>query len=119
MKRLILVALIGFGCPGKPPSEVAAKPGAGSASSAQPLSPACAAVRPRVEQLYRADAQAHEPGRADEAVADNTAMVMNDCGKAPDKVAACVAAASTVKDLEARCLVPLDDEGTEGDQSAR
>ncbi len=119
MNRLAVVALIGFGCSGKPPSEPAAKPGPGSATGAAQVSPACAAVRPKVEQLYRAEAQAREPGRVDEAVADNTTMVMNDCGKAPDKVAACVASVSTVKDLEARCLAPIDDEGTEGDQRAR
>lgn len=121
MKRLAVVALIGFGCSGKPPSEPVAKPGPGSAIGAAQVSPACAAVRPKVEQLYRVEAQAREPGRVDEAVADNTTMVMNDCGKAPDKVAACIASVSTVtvKHLEARCLAPLDDEGTEGDQRAR
>jgi hypothetical protein len=123
MKWLIVVALIGLGCSGKPASEPVARPGSGSAAGAAggaaQVNPACAAVRPRVEQLYRAEAQAREPGRVDEAVTDNTTMVMNDCGKAPDKVAACVTSASTVKDLEARCLAPIDDEGTEGDQRAR
>ena len=60
-----------------------------------------------------------EPARLDEAVADNTAMVMNDCALAPDKVVACIGTAATVKDLEARCLAPIDDEGTEGDRLAR
>jgi hypothetical protein len=41
-------------------------------------------------------------------------MVMNDCAKAPDRVAACVQGVSTVADLERTCLRPLDDEGTEG-----
>ena len=119
MKWLIVVALVGLGCSGKPASEPVARPGSGAAAGAAQISPACEAVRPRVEQLYRAEAQAREPGRVDEAVTDNTTMVMNDCGKAPDKVAACVTSASTVKDLEARCLAPIDDEGTEGDQRAR
>jgi hypothetical protein len=119
MKRLLVVALVAFGCPGKPPP--ADRPGgtaAGSASPTVPLSPACAAVRPKVEQLYRAEAQAREPKRVEEAVADNTTMVMNDCAKAPDKVAACIASATTVKDLEASCLAPIDDEGTEGEHVA-
>jgi len=79
----------------------------------------CDAVRGRVEQLYRAEARAAEPARVDEAVADNTAMVMTDCARAPEKTAACITAATSVKDLEARCLVPIDDEGTEGDRLTR
>jgi hypothetical protein len=118
MKWLIAVALALLGCPGKP-APVERTGGAGSASGAAPINPACAALQPKVEQLYRVEAHAREPGRVDEAVADNTTMVMNDCGKAPDKVAACIASASTVKDLEASCLAPIDDEGTEGDGRAR
>lgn len=76
-------------------------------------------MRERVEQLYRAEAPAKQPSRVDEAVADNTAMVMTDCAQAPVKVAACLAAASTVPELEARCLTPIDDEGTEGDRLTR
>jgi len=122
MKRLV-VALIALGCAGKPPAAVVRTgtapvtgSGSGSATGAARPSPACAAVRPKVEQLYRTEAQAREPGRVDDAVSDNTTMVMNDCAKAPDQVAACVRSASTVKDLEARCLAPIDDEGSEGDQ---
>jgi len=116
MKRLIVVALVGFGCPGKPPADPAGG-AAGSASAGAQRPPACEASRAKVEKLYRAEAQAREPARIDEAVADNTAMVMNDCAKAPDKVAACIASASTIAELEARCLAPIDDEGTEGDRA--
>ena len=56
-----------------------------------------------------------EPKRVDEYVADNTAMVMNDCAKNPAKLAPCLAAAATVAELEQECLIPLDDEGTEGE----
>ena len=98
----------------RPPNE----PTAGSGSTAGRGGP-CDAVRARVEQLYRDEAKAKEPSRVDEAVADNTAMVMNDCAQAPGKVAACIAAVTTVKDLEARCLAPIDDEGTEGDKLAQ
>ena len=79
----------------------------------------CDDVKPRVEQMYRGEAQIKEPKRVDDAVADNTAMVMSDCEKAPDRVAACVVGATTVTDLEARCLAPIDDEGTEGDKLVR
>ena len=44
---------------------------------------------------------------------------MNDCAKAPAKLTACIAAITTVAELEARCLIPIDDEGTEGDKLAR
>jgi len=88
--------------------------GAPNGPSAKPAG-ACEDIRAKVEQLYRAEAQAKEPKRVDEAVADNTAMVMSDCAKAPAKVAACVTAASTVAELEKKCLAPLDEEGTEGE----
>ena len=115
MRRLFVAALLAAGCPAKPPAE----PATGSTGSGPPRSAPCTAVRSKVERLYRAEAQAREPARVAEAVADNTTMVMNDCAKAPDQVAACIAAASTISDLEARCLAPIDDEGTEGDQVAR
>lgn len=102
-------AVLAFGCSGKP-----ASPGIGSAAAGS-----CDAARGKVEALYRTEARAREPGRVDEAVADNTAMVMADCAKAPAKVTPCIAAAGTVSELEARCLEPLDDEGTEGDRRAR
>jgi hypothetical protein len=115
MKRLVVALLLGAGCPAKPPVAPVADP----ATTGLQRSAPCAAVRSKVERLYRAEAQAREPARVEEAVADNTAMVLNDCAKAPDKVAACIASASTTSDLEARCLAPIDDEGTEGDHVAR
>ena len=79
----------------------------------------CEGIRPKVERLYRAEAEAKEPKRVDEAVADNTRMVMNDCAKAPATVARCVNGVSSVAELEKKCLVPLDDEGTEGEELRR
>jgi hypothetical protein len=75
----------------------------------------CDQVKPRVEQLYRAEAQAKEPKRVDESVADNTAMVMKDCAKDPGKTVPCLGRAASVAELEKQCLIPLDDEGTEGE----
>lgn len=92
------------------------RPGGGPMASD---STTCDDVRQRVEQLYRADAQVHEPKRVDEAVADNTAMVMADCAKAPAQTVACLARAASVAELEKQCLIPLDDEGTEGEALAR
>ena len=113
MKRLLAVAVFIAGACGNraPPAAT----GASTAGSGDARGP-CEAMRDRVEQLYRAEAQAKEPARVDEAVADNTAMVMTDCAQAPDKVATCLGAAATVADLEARCLAPIDDEGTEGER---
>jgi len=96
-------------------------PGTGNGTNQPtgPLPAACQAQRGKVEQLYRAEAQAKEPSRVDEAVADNTAMVMSDCVKQPDQVAACVGKASSVAEIEKQCLAQLDDEGTEGEAMRR
>ena len=95
-------------------------PGSGSGpgvGSAPPVENAktCDDVKTRVQQMYRDEAQVKEPKRVDEAVADNTAMVMKDCAKDPAKTVPCLASAGTVAELEKRCLVQLDDEGTEGE----
>jgi hypothetical protein len=115
MKWLVLVALMACGSPSKPPVVAS---GGSTASGGAAASSACDAVRGKVEQLYRAAAHG-EPARVAEMVADNTTMVMNDCARAPDQAPACITAATTVQELEARCLVPIDDEGTEGDRRAR
>lgn len=119
MRRLLLVALLA--CGSKPPGGTGGTSSsqAGSSTGTGPSATACDAVRPRVAQLYRAELRARDPARVDEAVADNTTMVMNDCIKSPDRTAACITAATTVQELEARCLIPLDEEGSEGDQLAR
>lgn len=82
------------------------------------VGPGCEGVRAKVEELYRAEAKAKEPGRVDEAVADNTAMVLGDCARAPERISACLRAAGSIKLVEA-CLPPLDPEGSEGDALAR
>ena len=111
--RWLLLAVLACGCPGRP-----VVPGGGSGHG-DATGSGCEALRRKVEQLYRTEVRAREPQRADEAVADNTAMVMTDCAKAPAKVTTCIAAVNTVAELEARCLLPIDDEGTEGDKIAR
>ncbi|HEY1815928.1 MAG TPA: hypothetical protein VGG74_26445 [Kofleriaceae bacterium] len=75
----------------------------------------CDSVKPRVESLYRAEGQQREPKRVDEYVSDNTTMIMNDCVTNPAKFAPCLAAAATVAQMEQECVIPLDDEGTEGE----
>jgi hypothetical protein len=75
----------------------------------------CDNVKPRVEAMYRAEGQQREPKRVDEYVSDNTTMIMNDCVTNPAKLAPCLAAAATVAQMEQECVIPLDDEGTEGE----
>ncbi len=100
--------------------------GAGSGSSGSgPSTPptanakTCDDVKSRIEQMYRSEAQAKEPKRVEEAVADNTAMVMNDCAKDPPKIVPCLARAGSIAELEQQCLIQLDDEGTEGQALVR
>jgi hypothetical protein len=110
MKRAALILLVAC-APSKKPAQ-----GGGSGIVAPPVATAttCDGVKPRVEQLYRAEAQAKEPKRVDDAVADNTQMAMTDCAKDPGKLVPCLAKAGSVAELEKDCLIPLDDEGTEG-----
>jgi hypothetical protein len=117
MMRLLLLVLLA--CGNKPPSTGSTGSTGSAGSGASPTATACDAVRPKVAELYRAHLRDRDPARIAEAVADNTTMVMNDCLQAPDTTAACIAAARTAPELEARCLIPLDDEGTEGDKLAR
>ncbi|MEO6776545.1 MAG: hypothetical protein ABI467_26610 [Kofleriaceae bacterium] len=113
--RVWLVLLVACACPAKP-----APAGSGSAAAiASGTATTCDQVRPRVEALYRDDAQHHEPTRVAEAVSDNTTMVMNDCTKDPGKFVPCLAKVVTVAELERSCLIPLDDEGTEGAEEDR
>lgn len=115
MKRWVLLAVLASGCTGK---QTTAPTGTGSQQgSGVPVAGAktCADVQAKVEALYRAEAEVKEPKRVAEAVADNTAMVMNDCNKDPGKAVPCLVKAQSVSELEQQCLVPLDDEGTEGE----
>lgn len=112
MRGFALVMLLGCACPAKPVTQ----PPTGSGSAVQPPVTSCEGAKSHVEGLYRTEAQAKEPKRVEEAVADNTAMVMKDCAKQPDKTVACLARVTTVAELEKDCLIPLDPEGTEGER---
>jgi hypothetical protein len=78
----------------------------------------CEAVRAHVTALYQAEAAGKdtEAKRVAQAVADNTGMVMAECAREPGRVAGCAARARSTQELEQKCLAPLDDDGTEGDQ---
>jgi hypothetical protein len=112
--RVWLVLLMACACPAKPVATTAT--GSGSAVVEPVNATTCEGVKPRIEALYRGEAQQKEPTRVEEAVSDNTTMVMNDCTKDPAKIVPCLAKAATVAELEKTCLIPLDDEGTEGDR---
>ena len=115
---LAWMALVACACPSKPSPNVASGSGTGSGSGlivATSTATTCDGVKPRVEAMYRSEAQQKEPKRVDEAVSDNVTMVMNDCAKDP-KLVACLAKVATIAELEKTCLIPLDDEGTEGEK---
>lgn len=101
---LLLTTAAACGCATKPSTT-----GGGSATSG------CESVRAKLVTLYTADAKAAEPTRVEARVADNVAMAMNECARAPATFLPCVGAARQVADLEATCMPQLDDEGSEGD----
>jgi len=101
--------LVACGAPSKPPT----------APIPQQAAPSCDSVRGKIEQLYRTEAEAKEPKRVDDAVADNTHMVMVDCAKDPAREVECIERVASVVDLEHRCLAPLDPEGSEGEALGR
>ncbi len=107
---LVAVAVLAGCCP---PPKPAAKLAIGVTAAT------CDSVRAKVEALYRAEAQQQQPARVDTETADNVHMAMVDCAKDPAKLAACMDGANSVSDLEQRCLIPLDDEGSEGDALGR
>ncbi|MEO8845371.1 MAG: hypothetical protein ABI591_26735 [Kofleriaceae bacterium] len=117
---LVWLALVACACPSKPApatagSATASAVAAGSDSVAPVTATTCDGIKARVEAMYRAEAQQREPTRVEEATSDNTTMVMNDCTKDP-KLVACLAKVATIAELEKTCLIPLDDEGTEGEK---
>ena len=73
-------------------------------------------ARANVTALYEAQAKVGNNAKNATFAADNVAMVMSDCAADPARVATCAAQARTVPDLERDCLVPVDDDGTEGER---
>lgn len=124
MKRslaLLIVVAVACACPSKPnPAHTGTGSGSASGSAAVPPRATggdfktCDDARTKLTELYAAEPTPARNGTAD-TVSDNVTMVMNDCKKAQDRVLPCLAAAATVKDIEAKCVLPLDDEGTEGE----
>lgn len=75
---------------------------------------ACAALTERLAALYRAEAEAAgatAEGLA-EAVRDNSAMVLAECARRRE-VLRCAQGATSAKELERTCLLPLPEDGSE------
>lgn len=75
---------------------------------------ACAALTDKLAELYRAEAAAAGVPREgqDEAVRDNSAMVLDECARRRE-VLRCAAGAVSAKELERTCLSPLPEDGSE------
>ena len=84
------------------------------------LDPRCAKVQPHVRSLYqkaRDPAAGQDKALADDLLAADVTMVMNDCRADPERVAPCAERAADAAELERTCLIPLDDEGAvDGDK---
>ncbi len=118
----VVMVLTCAACPSKAPQQTGL--GSGGSGQGQNQGPPgsltdgvarCEVVRGKLEELYRAEAQAKEPGRIEAATADNTQMVLSECARDPDRVLPCVQRETTVVAVETSCLAPLDEEGTEGE----
>ena len=91
---------------------------AGTGKLPADLDPRCVKLEPHVQSLYE---KARDPGAdpmlADDLLAANVTMVMNDCRVDPDRVAPCAERVRDAAELEHSCLIPLDDEGAvDGDR---
>ena len=116
---LCVLVLFACACPSKPATHAGTGSGSTGSGTNEPAIPpgnatTCEGAKPKVEALYRAEAQQKEPKRVEDAVSDNTTMVMNDCAKDPAKFVPCLNRVTTIAEMEKQCLIPLDEEGTEG-----
>ncbi|MBA3502066.1 MAG: hypothetical protein M4D80_04730 [Myxococcota bacterium] len=113
MRSLVLVFLLA--CSSKQGTPTTGS-GVGGGTN-EPPATGCGAAKKKVGELYRAEAIAkkEKPERVEESISDNTAMVMNECVKSPDKVLGCINHISSASELEKQCLAQLDDEGSEGE----
>jgi hypothetical protein len=116
MKRVALFALWIAACACAPKKPVTDGSGGGT-GTATATGASCDDAKPAVTALYEAEAKAtdqvdHDPSFVD----DNVAMVMKDCAKDPARVARCATGAKDVASLEHDCLIPLDEEGSEGEE---
>ena len=120
MKRCVFVALVVClaACNGKK-KEATVPPVGGDAGAivvnGDPA--ACEAHTDKISALYRTDAgdppeDADQKARYEEAIADNTHLVLADCRTSPARFAPCIESATSVAFLETSCVIPLDEAGT-------
>ena len=111
-----LALVVACACPPKP--KAAEAPGMGKDKGTETVT--CDAAKANVTAVYEAEAKATDQANHDPSfVDDNVAMVMKDCAKDPARVAKCAMGAKDVATLEHDCLIPLDEEGTEGTELAK
>ena len=103
-----LALVLACACPNAARDTTTVGPGSG-AGSGEVVAGACDAQRDKIARLYASD-----PRTAD----DNTTMVMLECARDP-RIASCVDGVATARELESKCLAPLDEEGSEGDELVR
>ncbi len=123
-RRVLRIASVGFGllfvacaCKSKPATVTGGGTGTGTGTGS---AADCASIKAPVTALYDAEAKATAATDKDTTfVEDNVAMVMKDCAQDPARVAACAAAATSSAQLEKDCLIPIDEEGTEGEKLAK
>lgn len=86
----------------------------GNGNTNKPVVSECDKHRAKVEKLYRAAITETDPKKraaAEASVPDDVTMIMNDCRTKPAQFGPCLARVNTVKEMEQRCIIQLDDEG--------
>ena len=85
----------------------------GSGDGGQGRTQSCEAIQAKVEGLYRKSAESEGIAHnlRTEYLSANLHMVLVDCKRDP-QVLPCLQRSKSVAELEANCLVPIDDEGT-------
>lgn len=74
----------------------------------------CAGLTEKLAALYGEEAAAAGASkeRQEEAVRDNSAMVLAECARRPE-VVRCAISATSAAELERKCLLPLPEDGSE------
>lgn len=115
MRSAYLALLLAAACSqGGSPRGKGEDSGGGGSAGPPHLDPRCAKVKPRVQSLYQKSRDPiadQDKALADDLLAANVTMVMNDCRADPARVAPCAERAADAAELERSCLIPLDDEG--------
>ncbi len=87
--------------------------GSGDGDGGQARGQSCETIQVKVEDLYRKSAESEGVAQnlRAEYLSANLHMVLVDCKRDP-QVLSCLQRSKSVAEIEANCLVPIDDEGT-------